>query len=802
MKIFQRISNFVLAASMLFAAAGSALISARPVSSSRAEAQEMLQYTSGGHRLGFDATGMLVAAGDHALRVDFVNANATKPASSSTDGGVFASTTYANLWDGVTLTYDAVGIIRSTYEVAARASANAIRLRYNHPLQLLADGSLRIEFESGAMTESAPIAWQESNGKRQPVSVAFRQLSEREVGFALGVYDRSRPLFIDPVLGWNTFMGSSTYDSITDMAMDSGGNIYVIGSSLATWGTPVNAYAGGEDVFVAKLNSSGTRLWHTFLGSSATDRAGGIALRDDGAYVFVNGSSNGNWGSSPIRPYVWIYDSFVAGLNTSDGSRVWHTFLGGLGDDYGSDLVSIGSTIYIVGKSTATWGGPITAFAGGDNDGSLIKLNTAGVLFWNTFMGSTGDDSTNSVAVDSNFNAYVIGHSAATWGATPVNAFTGATDVFAAKFNALGSRQWNTFMGSNTNEYGYGITTTANGESYVVGGSNATWGAPINAFAGSQDGFVAKLGVNGDRLWNTFMGSASNDIANMTALDASGNVYVVGGSNATWGSPATPHAGDFDAFIARLDPSGARQWNTFIGGSAYDSGSSVAVNPTGKIFVSGDSDSNWGVPVNARTGGIDGFVAMLYPTVNLSVKSQGANDGWVLESTETSGVGGTVNATGTTFNLGDAAGDKQYRGILSFNTASLPDTAIITKVILKIKKQSLVGADPFASLGTLRVDIQKPFLGATPGLTSADFEAVAGKSTIGSIPNNAVNSWYSKIWKTNTFFSFINLTGTTQFRLRFSIDDNDNGTADYLKFFSGNASVASRPTLIIEYYVP
>jgi len=186
----------------------------------------------------------------------------------------------------------------------------------------------------------------------------------------------------------------------------------------------------------------------------------------------------------------------------------------------------------------------------------------------------------------------------------------------------------------------------------------------------------------------------------------------------------------------------------------------------------------------------------------LTVKSVGANDGWILESTETSAKGGTMNSSATTFNLGDGIGDKQYRAILSFDTSSLPDTAVITKVTLKIKKQGLVGADPFASLGLLRVDIRKPFFGSAVGLALTDFQAAAGKSNIGSFSNTPVSNWYTKIWSTNTFFSFVNLTGTTEFRLRFATDDNDNGAANYLKFYSGNAGASVRPTLIIEYYVP
>jgi hypothetical protein len=183
--------------------------------------------------------------------------------------------------------------------------------------------------------------------------------------------------------------------------------------------------------------------------------------------------------------------------------------------------------------------------------------------------------------------------------------------------------------------------------------------------------------------------------------------------------------------------------------------------------------------------------------------SESLNDGWTREVAEPLNVGGAANSSATVFRLGDDANDRQYRSILSFNTEPLPDIAVITKVTLKIKKQGQVGTDPFAALGALRVDIRKPHFGLSAGLAAGDFQAASSKSGIGSIRNAPTDNWYSKTWTTDTFFSHINRIGTTQFRLRFAVDDNDNGAADYVKFFSGDHATASvRPTLIVEYYLP
>lgn len=196
--------------------------------------------------------------------------------------------------------------------------------------------------------------------------------------------------------------------------------------------------------------------------------------------------------------------------------------------------------------------------------------------------------------------------------------------------------------------------------------------------------------------------------------------------------------------------------------------------------------------------------------------SYGAQDGWVLESTETSNAGGTMNATTTSFVIGDNAQDRQYRAFLSFNTAGLPDAAVLTKATLKIKLQAVVGTSafdmpenleeiagtsPFDTHGSLFLDIRKGVFSGNANLQLIDFQAAASMNMVGVIPRTPVAGWYSKTW-TSGIFSYINKTGPTQFRLRFQKDDNDDMSADYLKFYSGDAVASYRPQLIIEYHVP
>jgi CSLREA domain-containing protein len=182
-------------------------------------------------------------------------------------------------------------------------------------------------------------------------------------------------------------------------------------------------------------------------------------------------------------------------------------------------------------------------------------------------------------------------------------------------------------------------------------------------------------------------------------------------------------------------------------------------------------------------------------------RSIGENDGWLLESTETSSKGGAMNSTGQAIAIGDDAANKQYRSILHFDIASLPNNAVITKVTLMLKKKAIFGTDPFTTHKFIKVDIRNGGFSNNTALQLTDFQGAASKNWVGTIKNNPVNDWYSAVLN-QLAFPFVNLQGATQFRLYFALDDDNDKIADYIQFFSGDASATSRPQLIIEYTVP
>ena len=270
----------------------------------------------------------------------------------------------------------------------------------------------------------------------------------------------------------------------------------------------------------------------------------------------------------------------------------WLTFVGGSGADSAPNVaVDASGDSYVVGSSPAAWGSPVRGHAGG-SDAFVARVDATGALRWLTFLGGTGGDYGIDVAVDGSGSVYVTGSSDATWGA-PLVAHAGSADAFVARLDSGGVLQWHTFVGGTAGDFPTAIIRDPSGDLVVAGTSSATWGSPLNAHAGGGDAFVAKLDTSGTRQWNTFMGGIRDDAANGITTDQAGNVFATGSSKATWGTPINPFTLDnyADVFLARLSADGTRIWHTFQNkySGLSSYGRKVAVALSGEIYVGGDA---------------------------------------------------------------------------------------------------------------------------------------------------------------------------------------------------------------------
>jgi hypothetical protein len=181
--------------------------------------------------------------------------------------------------------------------------------------------------------------------------------------------------------------------------------------------------------------------------------------------------------------------------------------------------------------------------------------------------------------------------------------------------------------------------------------------------------------------------------------------------------------------------------------------------------------------------------------------SNGTHDGYVTESSENSNVGQAKNSTLTNIRLGDDSQRRQIVGIVSFNTAAIPDNGVVVSALIKIKRSAISANTIFTTLSGLKVDIRKPFFGASLGLAANDFQAAASRKTVGTFNPAIAAGWYSaKLLETS--YALVNKTGYTQYRIRFAKGDDNDSASDFLRFYSGNAAQASKPILVIQYYVP
>ena len=223
-----------------------------------------------------------------------------------------------------------------------------------------------------------------------------------------------------------------------------------------------------------------------------------------------------------------------------------------------------------------------------------------------------------------------------------------------------------------------------------------------------------------------------------------------------------------------------------------DSIMDAAGNPLGGV---GAGNGNF---VTGETYIIDKAITTLKTKI---FKSQPSYDGWILESGENTNRGGPLNKNAVIFYVGDDPSDKQYRSIVSFDTSGLPNNAVILYVQLKIRRQGMEGSDPFATHGTLLSEIRKDTFSKNPILQADDFSAAVTPGSVRDTFIELSSGWYGTELQ-NANLPVVNKTGTTQFRLFFSTDDNDDLSADYVKFASGNAPGSNRPQLIVVYYVP
>jgi uncharacterized repeat protein (TIGR01451 family) len=532
-----------------------------------------------------------------------------------TDVSTFRAVRYEAIYPGISLTYYGnQQELEYDFIVAPNADPQNIQLAFASTVRprISAGGDLVLRAPAGEIRQRKPVVYQEIDGQRRFVAGRFVLISKQTAGFEIGPYDHTKELIIDPTLVYSTYLGGSGDDLGSSIAVDSNHNIYLAGTTNSTnfplQGAAYSANAGLADIFVTKIDAAGANiLYSTYIGGSGQDRGDGLAIDTNGnAYVVGRvDSSSVNFpttaGSFGPNYRGGDFDGVVFKLNAQGNALVYSGFLGGEENDSTEGVVvDAAGNAYVTGgtKSTA-FPTTITGYQGthaGDTDAFLTKINSAGSgLVYSTYLGGSGTDRGSGVAIDSSGNAYVSGFTSASDFPTESafqNSFGGSFDAFVAKFDTNGSGVSSlifcSYLGGTGDDKAYGIAIDSGGNNVYVSGQTSSSNFPLLApaqptFGGSFDGFIAKISSAGTKVYATYLGGSADDRGSGVAVDAAGAAYVTGFTSSTNFPTVTPlqlsNGGGFDAFVTKLNPAGsAFVYSTYLGGSGNESNTSTGTS--------------------------------------------------------------------------------------------------------------------------------------------------------------------------------------------------------------------------------
>jgi uncharacterized repeat protein (TIGR01451 family) len=526
----------------------------------------------------------------------------------------YRSVRYAEVYPRVDLVYrGGPGHLEYDFVVAPGGDPRAIRLAFEgaDAVDLDAAGDLVLRVAGGIVRQHRPVTYQEVDGERRVVP--SRYIRARD-GFRIEVdgYDRSRTLVIDPALVYSTYLGGNNMDSARAVAIDAAGYAYVAGLAESTnFPPPGPVQPGGPlgaDAFVLKLDPSGTALvYSTYLGGSGWDDAFGIAIDAFGAAYLTGYTSSPDFPTAGPNPSAFggVFDAFVSKIDPSGTALVLSRYLTGTGYDFGSAVaVDAQGSPYVTGWTTSTnfptTPAPILqATSGGAVDAFVTKLDpNTFALAYSTYLGGTDWELTGGIAVDREGFAYVVGgtYSSNFPVVTPTlqSTLAGAEDAFVAKLDRAGTTLvYSTYLGGKDYDVAAAVAVDRGGRAYVTGQTSSR-DFPVKlrppattVYAGGVfDAFVAKLEPSGTALtYSRYLGGSDADEG--TSIGLWDNLAYVTGDTLSSDFPLQKPVqatlqGARDAFVTRLDGSGAGlAFSTYLGGSDSDFGQGIAVAPRG-----------------------------------------------------------------------------------------------------------------------------------------------------------------------------------------------------------------------------
>jgi hypothetical protein len=543
---------------------------------------------------------------------------------------------YENLWPGIDLAYSgSTDRLKYEFVVQPGVDPSTIRMAYRGAsrVEVNTEGQLEVETPLDVFHDQAPVAYQDRDEGRVAVPAAFAieksAMSSGSFGFAVGAYDRSLPLVIDPAIVISCgFLGGSADDAGAGVAIDSSGSVYVAGTTAsfdfpveAGLDTTFNGPVGGSDAFVAKVNPAGTDLVYCcFLGGAANDVCSGVAVDSSGNAYITGWTFSQDFpvtygpGLTPQPNISEFSDAFVTKILFTGTALIYSGFVGGSKTDKGLAIAVNDLGDAVITGSTESDDLPESFYrrqyqGGEDAFVSQIWRDGFGVTY-SVYIGGLGSDIGTAIAVDHYANVYITGRTNSSQEdgfpvvGGPGLSYSGNQDAFVANIKRFGYEiLYCGYLGGAGIDGGTGIAIDKSGSAYVTGTTDSGAGFPTRAgpcasHSGGNDAFVIKVTPAGTELvYSGFIGGVGNDRGAAIAVDAAGNAYVAGTTDSAIGfpvagGPQVVPSGLTDAFVATVRYTGADlMYSGYLGGSQDDAAAGIAVDGMGNVFVAGTTRS-------------------------------------------------------------------------------------------------------------------------------------------------------------------------------------------------------------------
>lgn len=419
--------------------------------------------------------------------------------------------------------------------------------------------------------------------------------------------------------------------------------------------------------------------WQKSFGGDNYDFPYSIQQTSEGGYIVAGSTSSIN--SGDVTNNYAGTDCWVVKL-TSVGTLQWQRSLGGNKDEEVQSIVQTSDGGYIFAGYTTSNDINVSGHHG-FVDFWVVKLDKNGSIQWQKCLGGDGYDSAMTIQLTSDGGYIVAGSSSSSNG--DANSNHGSLDFWIVKLDNIGGVQWQKSLGGSGTETAYSIQQTSDG-GYIVAGSSNSKNGDVTGNHGNMDVWIIKLDTNGSLEWQKSLGGSGYDYANSIRQTSDGGYIMAGYSNSNDGD-VTSSQGSYDSWIVKLDNNGVLQWQKSLGGSNYDSASSILQISSGDYIVAGTSSSiNVNGYVTGNHGGSDYWVLRIDKNGNIQwQKSLGGSGDDSATSIQLTSNGGYVVAGSSSSNDGNVSGNngkKDYwvvklnKDILDTKETALKNTVI------------------------------------------------------------------------------------------------------------------------------